>query len=58
MNYFLNLSEDKLVFKLVWWRIVDNKLFFYEIFFIDSMRFVGIEKIDLNNFLLYNVLEK
>ncbi|EFN3771929.1 GntR family transcriptional regulator [Listeria monocytogenes] len=58
VNHFLNLSEDKPVFKLVRRRIVDNKPFSYEISFIDSARFAGIEKIDLNNSSLYNVLEK
>lgn len=58
VNHFLNLSEDKPVFKLVRRRIVDNKPFSYEISFIDSTRFAGIEKIDLNNSSLYNVLEK
>ncbi|MCY0650574.1 UTRA domain-containing protein, partial [Klebsiella pneumoniae] len=58
VNHFLNLSEEKPVFKLVRRRIVDNKPFSYEISFIDSTRFAGIEKIDLNNSSLYNVLEK
>ncbi|EAC8443121.1 GntR family transcriptional regulator [Listeria monocytogenes] len=58
VNHFLNLSEDKPVFRLVRRRIVDNKPFSYEISFIDSAKFAGIEKIDLNNSSLYNVLEK
>ncbi|MBC1432895.1 GntR family transcriptional regulator [Listeria welshimeri] len=57
VNQFLELAINKPLFKLVRRRIIDGKPFSYEVSFVDSARFAGIENIDLNNTSLYSVLE-
>ncbi|WP_270893488.1 GntR family transcriptional regulator [Listeria welshimeri] len=57
VNQFLELAINRPLFKLVRRRIIDGKPFSYEVSFVDSARFAGIENIDLNNTSLYSVLE-
>lgn len=57
VNQFLELAINRPLFKLVRRRIIDGKPFSYEVSFVDSARFEGIENIDLNNTSLYSVLE-
>ncbi|MBC1341255.1 GntR family transcriptional regulator [Listeria welshimeri] len=57
VNQFLELAVNRPLFKLVRRRIIDGKPFSYEVSFVDSARFAGIENIDLNNTSLYSVLE-
>ncbi|MBF2635418.1 GntR family transcriptional regulator [Listeria welshimeri] len=57
VNQFLELAINRPLFKLVRRRIIDGKPFSYEVSFVDSARFAGIENIDLNNRSLYSVLE-
>ncbi|MBF2638704.1 GntR family transcriptional regulator [Listeria welshimeri] len=57
VNQFLELAINRPLFKLVRRRIVDGKPFSYEVSYVDSARFAGIENIDLNNTSLYSVLE-
>ncbi|MGE8076312.1 GntR family transcriptional regulator [Listeria welshimeri] len=57
VNQFLELAINRPLFKLVRRRIIDGKPFSYEVSYVDSARFAGIENIDLNNTSLYSVLE-
>lgn len=57
VNQFLELAINRPLFKLVRRRIIDGKPFSYEVSFVDSAGFAGIENIDLNNTSLYSVLE-
>lgn len=57
VNQFLELAINRPLFKLVRRRIIDGMPFSYEVSFVDSARFAGIENIDLNNTSLYSVLE-
>ncbi|MBC1469042.1 GntR family transcriptional regulator [Listeria welshimeri] len=57
VNQFLELAINRPLFKLVRRRIIDGKPFSYEVSYVDSVRFAGIENIDLNNTSLYSVLE-
>ncbi|MBC6140636.1 GntR family transcriptional regulator [Listeria welshimeri] len=57
VNQFLELAINRPLFKLVRRRIIDGKPFSYEVSYVDSARFGGIENIDLNNTSLYSVLE-
>lgn len=57
VNQFLELAINRPLFKLVRRRIIGGKPFSYEVSYVDSARFAGIENIDLNNTSLYSVLE-
>ncbi|MBC1518142.1 GntR family transcriptional regulator [Listeria welshimeri] len=57
VNQFLELAINRPLFKLVRRRIIDGKPFSYEVSYVDSARFAGIENIDLNNTSLYSALE-
>lgn len=57
VSQFLELAINRPLFKLVRRRIIDGKPFSYEVSYVDSARFAGIENIDLNNTSLYSVLE-
>ncbi|MBF2597091.1 GntR family transcriptional regulator [Listeria welshimeri] len=57
VNQFLELAINRPLFKLVRRRIIEGKPFSYEVSYVDSARFAGIENIDLNNTSLYSVLE-
>ncbi|MBC2017127.1 GntR family transcriptional regulator [Listeria seeligeri] len=58
VNHFLTTDIKNPLYKLVRLRIVEGRPFSYEISYLDSARFSGIEQIDLNNTSLYHVLEE
>lgn len=58
VNRFLKIAISAPLFKIARLRIVEDSPFSYEISYLDSARFSGIEKIDFNNTSLYRVLEE